>query len=99
MMVKDVLESEEVKGYIWKYKQVSIVIKGWSYDMKDKYLNCQLESWMPGIGLDYGLSYPYITICVVNGLRHYWFLGSELRGDTNYDKTKKILQRTALRSI
>ena len=28
MAVKDVLESEEVKGYIWKYNQVSIAIKG-----------------------------------------------------------------------
>ena len=54
---------------------------------------------MPGIDPDYGLSYPYITIFLVNGLRHYWFLGNELRGDTNYDKAKKILQRTALRSI
>lgn len=71
MTVKDVLESEEVKGYIWEYKQVSIVIKGRSYDMKDKYLNCQVESWMPGIDPDYGLSYPYITIFLVNGLRHY----------------------------
>lgn len=71
MTVKDVLESEEVKGYIWEYNQVSVVIKGKSYDMEDKYLNCQVESWMPGIDPDYDLSYPYITIFLVNGLGHY----------------------------
>ena len=47
--VKDVLECEEVKGYIWEYNQVSIVIKGKSYAMKDEYLNRQVESWQPEI--------------------------------------------------
>ena len=55
MTVKDVLECEEVKGYIWEYNQVSIVIKGKSYAMQDKYLNCQVESWQPEIDPKYGL--------------------------------------------
>ena len=74
MTVKDVLESEEVKGYIWEYNQVSIVIKGKSYAMQDKYLNRQVESWQPEIDPKYGLGYPYITIFLVNDLRYYWFL-------------------------
>ena len=73
MTVKDVLESEEVKGYIWEYNQVSIVIKGKSYAMKDEYLNRQVESWRPEIDPKYGLGYPYITIFLVNDLRYYWF--------------------------
>ena len=66
MTVKDVLECEEVKGYIWEYNQVSIVIKGKSHAMKDEYLNCQVESWQPEIDPKYGLGYPYITIFIIN---------------------------------
>lgn len=57
MTVKDVLESEEVKGYIWEYNQVSIVIKGKSYAMKDEYLNRQVESWQPEIEVIHTLQY------------------------------------------
>ena len=44
---------KKVKSYIWEYNQVYIVIKGKSYDMKDKYLNCQVEDYRPEYGFDY----------------------------------------------
>lgn len=71
MTVKDVLESEEVKGYTWEYNQVSIVIKGKSHVMKDEYLNRQVESWQPEIVPKYRLNYPHITIFLVSSLTHY----------------------------
>ena len=72
--VKDLLESEEVKENICEYNQIIIVHKGKSYAMKDDYLNCQVEGWMPSIDLNYGLGYPHIYIYLVNGLTHSRFL-------------------------
>ena len=74
MTVKDLLESEEVKENICEYNQIIIVHKGKSYAMKDDYLNCQVEGWMPSIDLNYGLGYPHIYIYLVNGLTHSRFL-------------------------
>ena len=72
--VKDLLESEEVKEHIWEYNQIIIVHKGKSYNMKDEYLNCQIEGWMPSIDPNYGLGYPRIYIYLVNGITHSRFL-------------------------
>ena len=74
MTVKDLLESEDVKEHIWEYNQIIIVHKGKSYNMKDEYLNCQVEGWMPSIDLNYGLEYPHIYIYLVSDLTHSKFL-------------------------
>lgn len=74
MTVKDLLESEEVKENICEYNQIIIVHKGKSYAMKDDYLNCQVEGWMPSIDPNYGLGYPHIYIYLENGITHSRFL-------------------------
>ena len=94
MTVKDLLESEEVKEHILEYNQIIIVRKGKSYKMKDEYLNCQIEGWMPSIDLNYGLEYPFIYIYLDNGLTHSRFLLKSLKsqifelskkGEINYE--------------
>ena len=74
MTVKDLLENEEVKEHIWEYNQIIIVHKGKSYAMKDDYLNCQVEGWMPSIDPNYGSGYPRIYIYLENGITHSRFL-------------------------
>lgn len=74
MTVKDLLESEDVKEHIREYNQIIIIRKGKSHSMKDKYLNCQVEGWMPSIDPNYGLGYPHIYIYLVNGLTQSRFL-------------------------
>ena len=94
MTVKDLLESEEVKDRIREYNQIIIVRKGKSYKMKDDYLNCQVEGWMPSIDLNYGLGYPFIYIYLDNGITHSRFLLKSLKsqifelskkGEINYE--------------
>lgn len=74
MTVKDLLESEEVKEHILEYNQIIIIRKCKSHIMKDEYLNCQVEGWMPSIDLNYGLGYPRIYIYLENGLTQSRFL-------------------------
>ena len=94
MTVKDLLESEEVKEHILEYNQIIIVRKGKSYKMKDEYLNCQIEGWMPSIDPNYGLEYPFIYIYLDNGITHSRFLLKSLKsqifelskkGEINYE--------------
>ena len=73
MTVKDLLESEDVKENICEYNQIIIIHKSKSHVMKDEYLNCQVEGWMPSIDLNYGLGYPRIYIYLDNGLTHSRF--------------------------
>ena len=79
MTVKDLLESEEVKEHILEYNQIIIVHKGKSCKMKDEYLNCQIEGWMPSIDSNYGLGYPFIYIYLVNSITHSRFLLKSLK--------------------
>ena len=88
MTVKDLLESEEVKDRILEYNQIIIVRKGKSYKMKDEYLNCQIEGWMPSIDPNYGLEYPFIYIYLVNGLTHSRFLLKSLKSQI-FELSKK----------
>ena len=74
MTVKDLLESEKVKEHILEYNQIIIIRKCKSHIMKDEYLNCQVEGWMPSIDLNYGLGYPRIYIYLENGLTQSRFL-------------------------
>ena len=86
--VKDLLESEEVKEHILEYNQIIIVRKGKSYKMKDEYLNCQIEGWMPSIDPNYGLGYPRIYIYLDNGLTHSRFLLKSLKSQI-FELSKK----------
>ena len=88
MTVKDLLESEEVKDRIREYNQIIIVRKGKSYKMKDEYLNCQIEGWMPSIDPNYGLGYPRIYIYLVNGITHSRFLLKTLKSQI-FELSKK----------
>ena len=88
MTVKDLLESEEVKDRIRKYNQIIIVRKGKSYKMKDEYLNCQVEGWMPSIDPNYGLWYPFIYIYLNNGITHSRFLLKSLKSQI-FELSKK----------